>query len=497
MRKPPLISLSVKVGLVLFAVVAGALAIVYVAVVPQLEDRLVDAKIDELERRRTERGQPAQRGHRPDYGRGDRRRQQGGGLQHAGRRPRRAHGTDDELQILADSRRFRVGRRVRRPDRARGLPHRGAHVGPDRVGRAALRGGRLPAPRQPRLLLVVTPLDDVLANVRLVRRSLLVAGAAALAISWLAGYLLALGTSRAGSGGSRRRRSASPRATSRRRSSTADATRSASSPTPSTACARDSRSSTARGGSSSPTPRTSCGHRSSRSAASSSCSTTRTWNPRCAATSSPRCGDQIDRLTRLATDLLDLSRLDAGQLEVEIEPFDLAATAQARRRRVPRGRRGDRARAAGRGRRPGRRARRRAARAADRACPRRERDSTHACGDDGGRAVWRRARTTACSRCATTGPGSRRRTRSTSSSASIARPAGKASGSGLGLAIASELALRGWTGRSSCRRSPGAHRFHVESACRRDRRPPKPQRRSRGRCRKLVGRAETCSPSLR
>ena len=34
--------------------------------------------------------------------------------------------------------------------------------------------------------------------------------------------------------------------------------------------------------------------------------------------------DQIDRLTRLATDLLDLSRLDAGQLEVEIVPFDLA-----------------------------------------------------------------------------------------------------------------------------------------------------------------------------
>ena len=38
--------------------------------------------------------------------------------------------------------------------------------------------------------------------------------------------------------------------------------------------------------------------------------------------------DQIDRLTRLATDLLDLSRLDAGQLEMEIVPFDLAATSR-------------------------------------------------------------------------------------------------------------------------------------------------------------------------
>ena len=50
-RKPPLLSLSVKAGLVLFLVVAGALAIVYAAVVPQLEDRLVNAKIRELRRR--------------------------------------------------------------------------------------------------------------------------------------------------------------------------------------------------------------------------------------------------------------------------------------------------------------------------------------------------------------------------------------------------------------------------------------------------------------
>jgi signal transduction histidine kinase len=37
---------------------------------------------------------------------------------------------------------------------------------------------------------------------------------------------------------------------------------------------------------------------------------------------------QIERLTRLATDLLDLSRLDAGQLQVETAPFDLAASAR-------------------------------------------------------------------------------------------------------------------------------------------------------------------------
>jgi signal transduction histidine kinase len=38
--------------------------------------------------------------------------------------------------------------------------------------------------------------------------------------------------------------------------------------------------------------------------------------------------EQIDRLTKLATDLLDLSRLDAGRLHVEVEPVDLDALAR-------------------------------------------------------------------------------------------------------------------------------------------------------------------------
>ena len=41
--------LALKFGLALFVVVAGALGIVYLAVVPRLESRLVDAKIHELE----------------------------------------------------------------------------------------------------------------------------------------------------------------------------------------------------------------------------------------------------------------------------------------------------------------------------------------------------------------------------------------------------------------------------------------------------------------
>lgn len=38
-------------------------------------------------------------------------------------------------------------------------------------------------------------------------------------------------------------------------------------------------------------------------------------------------GDQVARLTRLATDLLDLSRLDAGKVPLDIEPVELSAVA--------------------------------------------------------------------------------------------------------------------------------------------------------------------------
>jgi signal transduction histidine kinase len=41
--------------------------------------------------------------------------------------------------------------------------------------------------------------------------------------------------------------------------------------------------------------------------------------------------EQVERLTRLASDLLDLSRLDAGQLRLELEPLDLRRVAEALR----------------------------------------------------------------------------------------------------------------------------------------------------------------------
>ena len=97
--------------------------------------------------------------------------------------------------------------------------------------------------------------------------------------------------------------------------------------------------------------------------------------------------EQVDRLAKLATELLDLSRADAGQLQVEREPVDL----DGGRRDVVGGVR----RALGGGRpaafagRDGhaRRSRRRAARPADRAGAGRERARAHAVGHAGARCV--------------------------------------------------------------------------------------------------------------
>jgi hypothetical protein len=46
----PFRTVGVKLTLALAGLVAGALAIVYLAVVPSLEDRLIDSRLDQLER---------------------------------------------------------------------------------------------------------------------------------------------------------------------------------------------------------------------------------------------------------------------------------------------------------------------------------------------------------------------------------------------------------------------------------------------------------------
>ena len=102
--------------------------------------------------------------------------------------------------------------------------------------------------------------------------------------------------------------------------------------------------------------------------------------------------EQVDRLTKLASDLLDLSRLDSGRLTVECEPVDLArwratwsrSSGRSRGLERPSTRRGD-------DREPGARRGRRAAGAPARPDPGRERAAAHAAGN-AGRGAGARAR---------------------------------------------------------------------------------------------------------
>jgi signal transduction histidine kinase len=322
MRKPPLLSLSVKAGLVLFAVVAGALAIVYVAVVPQLESRLVEAKVADLEG--SAEGIAKQLNTIPDeFARADVVNQQAESL--SARIVVLAPLTGDQLQPFIDSRRFEAGGSVSSDPVALEAAHTGRPASGriDRDGAFAEAGYPL---ADGYVLLVVTPLNDVLANVRLVKRSLLVAGSVSLAISWLAGYLLAWNFTRR----------------IRRLETAAERLAEGDFETPVVDRGRDEvgQLADAFDGMRS---RLAVLDRARQEFIANASHELRTplfslgafaellgdedMDPEVRRDFLAEMRDQIDRLTRLATDLLDLSRLDAGQLEVEIAPFDLAATA--------------------------------------------------------------------------------------------------------------------------------------------------------------------------
>jgi signal transduction histidine kinase len=179
--------LALKFGLALFFIVAGALGIVYLAVVPRLESRLVDAKIQELE--------SAQRPVADKFKNANPFTEYDGlaGFFQSSLGARvvviqRLHG--DTLRDIADSNPLNTG-----------------NVRVDPVARAALDSERSATGRVTRegeeraevafpiaedtVVLLSAPLGDALANVSLVRRTLAIAGLAALLVSLLVGTLAA------------------------------------------------------------------------------------------------------------------------------------------------------------------------------------------------------------------------------------------------------------------------------------------------------------------
>jgi two-component system OmpR family sensor kinase len=322
MRKPPLLSLSIKAGLALFLVVAGALAIVYAAVVPQLEDRLVDAKVRELETAvqvaaRPMRGTDALGTQQAATGQGEALGVRVTVLQRL---------TDNQLQNLADSRFFAVG------DLSNdSIALQAANTGLAASGRVERDGAPYAEAALPidgnRIVLVSAPLDDALANVNVVRRSLLIAGGASLAISWLVGYLMAWFFTRR----------------IRRLETAAERLSAGDFETPIHDSGRDEVGQLADAFDSMRT-RLAVLDRARGEFIANASHELRTplfslggfvellgdeeMDPEVRRDFMAEMRDQIDRLTKLATDLLDLSRLDAGQLEVEIAPFDLCAVAR-------------------------------------------------------------------------------------------------------------------------------------------------------------------------
>ena len=179
--------LSVKLGLVVLAIVAGALTIVYVAVVPRLEDRLVADRLDELERSAPPVGREFRQADQFDY------------------------------DAVASFFQANLGARVvviqkglgsdtpRNVGDSNDLPS--DNIASDPVAAEALRTGQSARGEvdrngeraevafpldQDTVILLSASLRDTLASARMVQRSLLVAGIVALVIAWFAGSLAAL-----------------------------------------------------------------------------------------------------------------------------------------------------------------------------------------------------------------------------------------------------------------------------------------------------------------
>jgi signal transduction histidine kinase len=184
--RTPRVPLALKLGLALFAVVAGALVIVYLAVVPRLESRLVAAKIDELERTVPPVARQFEQTSSFDYQ--DRAQRASGRLN--ARVLVLEQLTEDTFRVVADSGGPEPEGALADEVALEALASR-THA----TGRVMGEGGdraELATPiNSTTVVLVAASLNDALSNVSLIRRTLILAGIAALGVSLLAGALAA------------------------------------------------------------------------------------------------------------------------------------------------------------------------------------------------------------------------------------------------------------------------------------------------------------------
>ena len=185
--------LSVKLGLVVLAIVAGALGIVYAAVVPRLEDRLVADRLDELSVNAQSVASPL-RGADPfnyDARAGDIQENIGARvvvITSLGNGAYVPVGDSNQItapEVLNDP-------VVHAAFQLNVFPPTGGEVARGQVDRDGRRGEVAFRLDEDTVVLMSASLRDTLASVRLVERTLLLAGIAALLIAWFAGSLAAL-----------------------------------------------------------------------------------------------------------------------------------------------------------------------------------------------------------------------------------------------------------------------------------------------------------------
>ena len=344
----PLRSVGARLGLGLALVVAGALVLVDLIVVPSLERNLIDSKVSQLREAAPAIANAVLNSTELQLlddacgGRGERERAR-----------RLLHAANLEPPKLLGRRGLEpghLGGRRGRPGRAAGAhAYREARQRHRDCARAALRRGRLLRPRGP-VVLLRSSLHDSLQSIHLVRRRLVIAGLIALVASLLVGYVAATLFARR----IRRLERAADRIAAGDFSEPVADSRQGRAR--SAGCAFEEmrqrlaqleharREFIANASHELRTPLFSLG-------GFLEIMTDEELDPETQAEFMATMREQVDRLTKLATDLLDLSRLDAGRLTVEQEHVDLAASGGGAGGRVPRRRPLERPRARGRERR--------------------------------------------------------------------------------------------------------------------------------------------------
>jgi signal transduction histidine kinase len=318
-------TLGVKLALALFAIVMGALGIVYLMVVPQLEERLVDAKVRQLE----QAAGPLVGRIRSSFREGPEEVLDTVAFASSDLDARivvlRRFG-DDQLLRVADSGTGNVEELVRDPVALAAV--RAGQQTSGRTERGDREFGEVARPVGNDVLLLSASIEDDLATVGLVRRSLVVAGLVALAAAAALAYAAALGLTRR----LRRLESAADRIAAGNFAEPVGAG-SGSDEVAQLGRAFDSmrerladldrvrREFIANASHELRTPLFSLGGFLELLADED-------LDPATRREFLAETRAQVDRLARLATDLLDLSRLDAGQLEVDRERIDLAEAAR-------------------------------------------------------------------------------------------------------------------------------------------------------------------------